>query len=37
MLKGERLEGETSFAGEVFPLFELEDVVVIMAPEFLTY
>ena len=37
MIEGERREGETSFAGEVFPLYELDGVAVILAPDFLTY
>ena len=37
MIQGERAEHQTTFAGESFPLFELEGVAVILAPEFLTY
>ena len=37
MIDGERTEGETSFAGDTFPLYELEGVEVILATEFLTY
>jgi glyoxylase-like metal-dependent hydrolase (beta-lactamase superfamily II) len=37
MRDGERTEGETSFAGLTFPLYELEGVGIILAPEFLTY
>ena len=37
MLKGERNEGEMEFAGQVFPLYELEGVTVALASDFLTY
>ena len=37
MIKGEREEGETTFAGNVFPLYELGGVAVVLAPEFLIY
>ena len=37
MLGGERTQGETSFAGLTFPVYELDGVAVILAPEFLTY
>jgi glyoxylase-like metal-dependent hydrolase (beta-lactamase superfamily II) len=37
MTTGERSEGETSFAGWTFPLYELDGVAVILATEFLTY
>jgi glyoxylase-like metal-dependent hydrolase (beta-lactamase superfamily II) len=37
MIRGEREEGETTFAGNVFPLYELDGVAVTLAPEFLTY
>jgi hypothetical protein len=37
MLGGERTQLETSFAGQTFPVYELDSVAVILAPEFLTY
>jgi len=37
MIEGERTESVTDFAGEAFPVYELDGVAVILAPEFLTY
>ncbi len=37
MLDGEWTESEMSFAGETFPVYELDGVAVILATEFLTY
>jgi hypothetical protein len=37
MLDGERNESETTFAGARLPLYELEDVRVTLAGDFLTY
>jgi glyoxylase-like metal-dependent hydrolase (beta-lactamase superfamily II) len=37
MIKGERTESETTFAGDAFPLYELDGVAVILATEFLIY
>jgi len=37
MLGGEWTEGEMSFAGETFPVYELDGIAVILATEFLTY
>ena len=37
MIAGERNETETTFAGQAFPLYELEVVSVTLAGDFLTY
>ena len=37
MIKGEKTESEFTFAGDTFPLYELDGVAVILATEFLTY
>ena len=36
-MAGEREESETVFAGQTFPLLELEGVAVTLAGDFLTY
>jgi glyoxylase-like metal-dependent hydrolase (beta-lactamase superfamily II) len=37
MIDGERTESETTFVGDTFPIYELDGIAVILAPEFLTY